>query len=623
VLTALLILSVGFLVQGTTGAETQIDGVPPEWDDPPFDGSIDLGLLSKAWQAMDPSLMTDAALQLAQGERAQRRPHKAFSSDQVLNLAAKMALEKRDKAALERLAKAAKRTGNKDLAARVEAGLKLAGEGRDDDQAWHVSVEQMPLPDFVVYQRYLNAIWGARIRGDRKALERLQTLLPKWTGGSEQQREYLKRVLAESRNNLAPPEKLAAALDNLVAASRDWGFSLPPVSVPDPTIQVPIIPDFGPGGGGGPSIQIPLLPPGSTSDSSSSGDDSASEPQQVTGSFLTRPNPSGGKHPIPPHTNKKLIGTGTKKIIKPITHHQHHHSKLWHRSRDFPLLLQARAVGELDASLLADVALEMVEQERTLMRVSGGMSAGEAIDLAVRVAYQIGDRKTIDRLARAAKNLSDKELSDRIASHSKLGSSGRDVQAGRTLPVGDTTSEQFDEYLRLFRDIELAFISGDAKKLKDLRDEVKSAGGLTPGQRDALEQRIKGGEELVPPTPDAQVLRTLAKLQDVARDDVSFSEWDSSYTTPGGTVSAHVVLQGNSGSYTLSDGSTGSLSNIRYSGRNVVIIRGIWSLGGQLGLFEWRVVPDGSQFLGNWRYLDTKGRPQGAWNATRSDGGNG
>jgi hypothetical protein len=108
-----------------------------------------------------------------------------------------------------------------------------------------------------------------------------------------------------------------------------------------------------------------------------------------------------------------------------------------------------------------------------------------------------------------------------------------------------------------------------------------------------------------------------------AQAGVGFSQWQSRYTTSSGTVNACVSLQGDSGCYTLNDGSMGNLSSISYtriSNKGTILIRGRWSFGGDTGNFEWRVVPDGSQFLGKWK---SDSGDFGAWNASRSDDGSG
>jgi hypothetical protein len=100
------------------------------------------------------------------------------------------------------------------------------------------------------------------------------------------------------------------------------------------------------------------------------------------------------------------------------------------------------------------------------------------------------------------------------------------------------------------------------------------------------------------------------------------SEWDTRYFVAGtGTVNAHVVLNGSDGTYTLDDGvTTGTLSNITYSGDKVKVIRGKWALGGDTGTFKWTIPPSGGQFTGQW-FGDVGG--SGFWNGQRTDSDSG
>jgi hypothetical protein len=108
----------------------------------------------------------------------------------------------------------------------------------------------------------------------------------------------------------------------------------------------------------------------------------------------------------------------------------------------------------------------------------------------------------------------------------------------------------------------------------------------------------------------------------IAVASASASDWDSRYVAPGNqTVHCTVSITGDTGTYTLDDGTAGDLSNITYtpSGK-ISIIRGQWFLNGDTGTFEWRTTPNGAQFLGRWKG-DVGG--SGPWNGSRLDTNNG
>jgi len=199
--------------------------IPEDLRDAAFDRYVDLYLLGKAWGGVDPVLLADCGLQLAEGERVLLRPHKALPAERVLALAVKAAADRHDTATLDRLAKAAERDGRNDLASQVASARKLAGAARAVDPTATVAVEEMTPNEYAVYQRWLLDLKAARLAGDGEALGKLEAELPALGGVSQERSEQLKKQLAEARASLpekANPEAAALirALDRLRAVSR-------------------------------------------------------------------------------------------------------------------------------------------------------------------------------------------------------------------------------------------------------------------------------------------------------------------------------------------------------------------------------------------------------------------
>ena len=69
--------------------------IPSDLADPAFDRYVDLSLLGTAWDLGDASLMTDVALQHTEGQRVLMRPHRAIVPEKLLEVAARLAIEKR------------------------------------------------------------------------------------------------------------------------------------------------------------------------------------------------------------------------------------------------------------------------------------------------------------------------------------------------------------------------------------------------------------------------------------------------------------------------------------------------------------------------------------------------
>ncbi len=104
-------------------------------------------------------------------------------------------------------------------------------------------------------------------------------------------------------------------------------------------------------------------------------------------------------------------------------------------------------------------------------------------------------------------------------------------------------------------------------------------------------------------------------------NDVQYSTWNTTYQDNAGTfvVNATVQLNGNSGTYTLSNGETGLLTDVRYAyitpaPELKVGVYGTWRLRNESGGFTFRVTGDGSQFGGQWAGANNA---RGTWNGSR------
>lgn len=236
-----LIVSVPFLLDTTaqegrapiaasttavTAATPEAAAPAPNFDDPAFDRYVDLLLLGQAWDTLDPVLLTDCAMQLAEGERILMRSHKAVSSTQLLDLAAKVAADKRDTATLDRLAKVHSASKNSGALEQINAAKKLAGASRKVDPAMSVSATDTSPDQLALYQDAINGVKAAGLVGDRtyfdgleEGLNNKQSVL---VNLSEAQRNHLKKIMGEARSSMPKDgdPALADTLSKLKDASR-------------------------------------------------------------------------------------------------------------------------------------------------------------------------------------------------------------------------------------------------------------------------------------------------------------------------------------------------------------------------------------------------------------------
>ena len=198
---------------------------PSDLFDPAFDQYVDMQLLADAWGELDPGLMTDMALQLAEGERVLLRPHKAISASQMLRLAAKVAADAGNKEVLSRIETIAGKLGYEDLAAEVKGSAQLAAGSRNADAEFQVDVDALTPEQYQEVRGMLLAIQAARIATDREGLAELVGDVDKLEGLNDQQRGQLKSMIASSQKQIEasgkPTESAIQAARKLNNVSRD------------------------------------------------------------------------------------------------------------------------------------------------------------------------------------------------------------------------------------------------------------------------------------------------------------------------------------------------------------------------------------------------------------------
>lgn len=193
-----------------------------EFQDLVFDRYVDIHLVARAWKNLDAALLTDLALQLAEGERILHRPHKsAITSEKVFKLAAKAAAETKDKASLERLEKVAEAREDKELKTLVAAVRKTLGESRAADPAANVSVENVSAEQFAELRSTAREIKSLELAGDARGLEEMEKQLQESNRIDEGQKQYLLKLTAAARAAVGEKtDPLAVTLKKLAGESR-------------------------------------------------------------------------------------------------------------------------------------------------------------------------------------------------------------------------------------------------------------------------------------------------------------------------------------------------------------------------------------------------------------------
>ena len=183
----------------------------PQMLDSAFERHVDVHLLHQAWAEVNPSLLTDVALQLADAERVLVRQDATLTAQKLLSLAVKLAAEKQDQATLSRLAKAAERLGNKGLGEEVRVAQKLAGVARAPEPG--VSLDDLTPESLAIMQAYHRAILRAKFAGHKDILAGLSRSVDEHEELTGRQRAQLKRRIEQAIHAGGVPDQAARVLE--------------------------------------------------------------------------------------------------------------------------------------------------------------------------------------------------------------------------------------------------------------------------------------------------------------------------------------------------------------------------------------------------------------------------
>lgn len=188
--------------------------------------------------------------------------------------------------------------------------------------------------------------------------------------------------------------------------------------------------------------------------------------------------------------------------------------------RAFDRYVDLRLIGDAWASLnadrLVDVALQLAEGERVLLRSHKAISSADAFRLAAKMALGQGDLGTLARLEKVAKARGDSALTSQLAAGAKLGQASRDAESGVRISVAETSQAEFALLQACHRDLKRAHLSGDANTLQILSRSIPNLPLLSPAQKEQLK---KAADQ---PTPQldakaAQLQKSLHLLAGTAR----------------------------------------------------------------------------------------------------------
>jgi hypothetical protein len=218
-------------VDAPTAEELAMDqSMREHLDDPAFNQYVDITLLEPAWAEKNAVLLTDIALQIADGQKVLMRPHKAGSAQDMLKLAAAIATRKGDKDTIARIESAAKTLNFDDVASEASKAAKLAAAPRAADPALTVSLDQADPDDVAAFGSLLDGVQSAHLLRDKAWLDEVgerSNQLQNLTGA---QKKYINKILGEARSAISDDtdktkddNSVVSTISKLDSASRHHG----------------------------------------------------------------------------------------------------------------------------------------------------------------------------------------------------------------------------------------------------------------------------------------------------------------------------------------------------------------------------------------------------------------
>jgi hypothetical protein len=202
--------------------------------DPAFDRYFDRALLTQGLEEGDASLVADAALQLAEGERVLLRTHRSLNARDVARVALKLAAAKADAKTVARLKAFADRAEDAAFKTEVAAVEKLASAARSVDPSLVVSVETTPAEHVEILRSLTDEVTTAALLGNKDCLLGIEESLPYINSLTDAQRGFLKSSVSSALKDLAKPTATTDALRDLLHAQRGIGnFNGIPVPTPN------------------------------------------------------------------------------------------------------------------------------------------------------------------------------------------------------------------------------------------------------------------------------------------------------------------------------------------------------------------------------------------------------
>lgn len=213
--------------------------------------------------------------------------------------------------------------------------------------------------------------------------------------------------------------------------------------------------------------------------------------------------------PAPPDRAGSAAATATPRAADPFALPEEMRDPAFAQFVDLKLL--GTAWSELDANLMADVALQLANGEEILQRSHKGVTARQVMEVAMQLAAETNRPDVMDRLIRAAKARNNNELASALSTTRKLASTSR-ADGPPPVALDQLSASELALVKAWSSKIKSVRLEGDRDALRELDGQIPRIVDLSDKQRQSLKNLVG---EAIKSLPEGSSEKTAAgKLLD-------------------------------------------------------------------------------------------------------------
>lgn len=174
------------------------------------------------------------------------------------------------------------------------------------------------------------------------------------------------------------------------------------------------------------------------------------------------------------------------------------------------LMALADAYQGGNAATVLDMALQLAEGERILLRSHKAISADELLKSALQLATETRDKQTISRLAQVAKSLNKTELAAMAGAAEKLSQASRSADAGQTVSIENTSLEAFGLIKATMTAVTSAKAAQDRGALEEIKSQIDKNDLYSEAHKKMLHKHVDEALAAIPANSNSAISKLTA-----------------------------------------------------------------------------------------------------------------